>query len=258
MTADDAVAGIAATITGQGLKCTAVRDDTAYPGGVTVSEDRMRYLQDRVLIRHGPRRDWNYTVLPAPRPAPAPPPAPEPERAGRCPQAMLNHPALTGMDPADLTALARALQIPCGARREQASYTRRGGPRTRALSNGDGSRGDRRIDLTDYVLAVRLRDHLHLTGDLIGALLGVDGTTVSHAISLTRQLLASSGIPLPPAAPPPGTRPRTSDDLREYAAAAGITLTIPQTGPKVPKYTRRKRAEPATHPGTVNLKTDEY
>jgi len=248
MTADDAVAGIAATITSQGLKCTAVRDDAAYPAGTRVSDDRMRYLQDRVLVRHGPHRDWNYTILPAPRPAPAPAPAPEPERAGRCPQAMLNHPALTGMDPADLTALASALQIPCAARREQAAYVRRGGPRTRALSNGDGSRSHRRIDLTDYVLATRLRDHLHLAGGLIGALLGVDPTTVSHAISLTRQLIASSGIPLPPAAPPPGTRPRTPDDLRGYAAAAGITLTSPDTGPKAPKYTRRKQAQPATRP----------
>jgi Rhodopirellula transposase DDE domain len=246
MTADDAVAGIAATITSQGLKCTAVRDDAAYPEGAKVSDGRMRYLQDRVVIRHGPHRDWNYTILPAPRPAPAP--APEPERAWRCPQAVLNRPALTGMDPADVTALASALQIPCGARREQAAYARRGGPRTRALSNGDGSRSHRRIDLTDYVLAIRLRDHLHLTGDLIGALLGVDSTTVSHAISLTRQLLASSRIAVPPAAPPPGTRLGTPGELREYAAAAGITLTIPETGPKAPKYTRRKRPEPATRP----------
>jgi hypothetical protein len=250
MTREDAVAGIAATTTGQGLKCTAVRDDALYPDGAKVSGDRMRHLRDRVLIRHGPHRDWNYTILPAPRPAPAPAPepGPEPERAARCPPAVLNHPALTGMDPADVTALASALQIPCGARREQAGYARRGGPRVRALSNGDGSSAHRRIDLTDHVLAVRLRDHLHLTGDLTGALLGVDRTTVSHAISLTRQLLASSGIALPPAIPPPGTRLRTPDELREYAAAAGITLTIPEIGPKVPKYTRRKRAEPATRP----------
>jgi hypothetical protein len=252
MTADDAVAGIAATVTSQGLKCTAARDDARYPAGTKVSDDRMRDLHDRVLIRHGPHRDWNYTVLPAPRPGPAPGPAPGPgpgpERAGRCPRAMLNHPALTGMDPADVTALASALQIPCGARREQAGYTRRGGPRLRALSNGNGSRSHRKIDLTDHVLAVRLRDHLHLTGDLTAALLGVDRTTISHAISFTRQLLASSGIAVPPAAPPPRSRLRTAGDLREYAAAAGIALTIPETGPKVPKYTRRKRAEPATRP----------
>jgi Rhodopirellula transposase DDE domain len=249
MTADDAVAGIAATITSQGLKCTAVRDDAAYPGGVKVSDDRMRHLEDRVLIRHGPHRDWNYTVLPAPRaaPGPQPQPGPGPGRAGRCPQAMLNCPALTGMDPADLTALAAALQIPSGARREQAGYARRGGPRVKALANGDGTRSDRRIDLTDHVLAVRLRDHLHLAPGITGALLGVHPTTISHAISRTRQLLASTSMPLPPA-PPPGIPLRTLDDLREYAAAAGITLTIPPAGPQAPKRTRRKRAEPATRP----------
>src|SRR5438477_11336486 len=124
MTADDAVAGIAATVTSAGLKCTAVRDDAAYPGGARVSDDRMRYLRDRVLVRHGPHRDWNYTILPAPRPAPEPDPGPAP--AGRCLPGVLNHPALTGLDPADVTALAAALQVPYGARREQHLYSRRG------------------------------------------------------------------------------------------------------------------------------------
>jgi hypothetical protein len=246
MTADDAVAGIAATVTSQGLKCTAVRDDAAYPEGSKVSDARMRYLEDRVLVRHGPHRDWNYTILPAPRPAPGPEPAPEP--AGRVPREVLNHPALTGMDPRDLHALAAALDIPFGAHREQASYTRRGRRRVRPVKNGDAAHGNRKIDLAGHVLAWRLREHLHLPVTLTGALLGVDPTTISHATSLTRQLLTSSAIPVPPAAPPPGTRLRTPDDLRDYAAAAGIHLTISQTGPKIPKYTRRKRIEPMTRP----------
>jgi hypothetical protein len=240
MTADDAVAGIAATVTSQGLKCTAVRDDAAYPEGIEISDERMRYLRDRVLVRHGPHRDWNYTILPAPRPAPEPEPAPEP--AGRCPQDMLNHPALTGMDPRDLDAVAAALEVPFGARREHDTYARRGSPRAR-----DGAGARRKIDILDHVLAARLRDHLHLTTDLTATLLGVDRTTISHAISPTRQLLASSGIPLPPAAPP-GTRLRTPD-LAGYAAAAGIPLTIPETGPRTPKYTRRSGRKPATRPG---------
>jgi hypothetical protein len=246
MTAGDAVAGIAATITSQGLKCTAVLDSAAYPAGVKVSGARMRHLEDRVIVRHGPHRDWNYTILPAPRPAPEPQPAPQ--RPGRCPQAMLNHPALTGMDPADLTTLASALAIPAGARREQAAWTRRGGPRTTAISNGDGSRNTRRIDLTDCILATRLRDHLNLTGTLIGTLLGVDPTTVSHAISRTRQLLATTSTPRPPTTPPPPSPPHTPDELREYATAAGTTLTIPQPTPRPPKRTRRKRARPPTRP----------
>jgi Rhodopirellula transposase DDE domain len=239
MTAEDAVAGIAATTTYQGLKVTAVLDESEYPRGREVSGQRMRYLEERILDRQSPRGEWNYAVRPAPRAAPGPEPA-RPQRPGRCPQAMLNHPALTGMDPADLTALTAALQVPFGARREQDGYTRRGGRRVRALMNGDGSSPHRRIDLTDHVLAVRLRDHLHLTTDITGALLGVDRTTISHAISLTRQLLTAAAISLPPATPP-GTRLRTPDDLHDYAAAAGITLTIPQTGPKTPKHTPRKQ-----------------
>jgi len=248
MTADDAVAGIAATVTGQGLKCTAVRDDARYPEGTKVSDDRMRYLHDRVLVRHGPHRDWNYTILPAPRPAPEPEPRPGPEPAGRVPREVLNHPALTGLAPRDLHALAAALEVPFGARREQAGYSRRGRRRVNAIKNGNGSNGRRRIDLTDHVIAWRLREHLHLPVTTTGALLGVDPTTISHATTLTARLIAGSGIPLPPAAEPPGTRLRTPDDLRDYAAAAGIRLTIPETGPRTPKYTRRKRIEPVTRP----------
>ena len=246
MTADDAVAGIAATVTGQGLKCTAVRDDAAYPAGAAVSDERMRYLTGRVLVRHGPHRDWNYTILPAPRAAPDPDPEPDP--AGRVPRETLNHPALTGLDPRDLHALAAALQVPFGARREHDSYARRGRRRVNATRNPAAPHGNRRIDLTDHVLAWRLREHLHLTVTTIGALLGVDSTTISHATTLTARLITASRTPLPPAARPPGTRLRTPDDLRDYAAAAGLTLTIPQTRPKTPKYTRHKRTEPAPRP----------
>jgi len=38
---------------------------------------------------------------------------------------------------------------------------------------------------------------------LIATLLGADRSTISHATSLTSKILAA-GIPLPPAAPPPG------------------------------------------------------
>ena len=251
MTAEDAVAGIAATTTYAGLKVTAVLDDAAYPTGAEVSGERMRYLEDRILDRHDMHGEWNYAIRPVPRPAPDPVPAPAPPPAGRCPAGLLNHPALTGLAPRDLHALAAALEIPFGAHREQAGYARRGRRRVKAIA--DGPAACRRIDLTDHVIAWRLREHLHLTSDLTGTLLGVDRTTISHALSLTRQLLASTGIPLPPAAPPPGTRPRTPDDLRHYATTAGITLTMPSPGPRQPKYTRRKRLDTRDTP---SLKTD--
>ena len=246
MTVHDAVAGIAATVTSQGLKCTAVLDDGDYPEGAKVSDDRMRDLHDRVLVRHRPHSDWNYTILPVPRPAPEPEPAPAP--AGRCPAALLNQPALTGMDPADLDALAAALQVPFGARREHDLFAHRGGRRVRA----EGAGHHPKITVLDHILALRLRDHLNLPVSLTGAMLGVDGTTVSHAVSHARQLIAGNGIPLPPAAPPPGTRLRTPAELLQYAQAAGIDLTIPEIRPHTPKYSRRRRAEPRDTPETAN------
>jgi hypothetical protein len=240
MTAQDAVAGIAATVTGQDLKCTAVLDDARYPKGRQISGARMKYLEDRVLDRGAVRGEWNYTVLPRPRSAPEPEPEPGPERPGRCPRAVLNHPALTGMDPGDLDALAAALQVPSGARREQHNYARRGGRRVNAARNGDGSNGQRRIDLTDHLIALRLREHLHLPVKAIGVLLGIDASTVSHAIALTASLLASNDIPQPATAPPPVTLPRTPDELLHYAAAAGSTLTIPDNDQAMPRRFRTR------------------
>ena len=220
---------IAATTTRAGLRVTAMLDDRAYPENVKVSDARMRQLEDRLIARHGFHGEWNYTVLACPRPAPEPEPGPPepgppaPARPGRCSQDTLNHPALTGMDPADLTALAASLDVPFRARREQHLYSRRG----RSRVNAEGAGGhNRKLDLTDHVLAYRLRQHLHLPAHVIAALLGADRTTISHATSLTARLLDAR--PQPPAATAPATRLRTHDDLRDYAAAAGITLELPR------------------------------
>ena len=238
MTPEDAVAGIAATTTYAGLKVIAVLDGNEYPKGEEVSGQRMKYLEECLLDRGAVRGEWNYAVLPAPRPAPEP--EPEPERPGRCPQAALNHPALTGMDPGGLRALAAALDVPSGARREQRNYAKRGHRRVNAVRNGDGSNGRRRIDLTDHVLAWRLREHLRLPVQAIGVLLGIGPSTVSHAAALTARLLAGSGIPQPATAPPPDTLPRTPGELLDYAAAAGITLTIPDNGQPMPGHFRTR------------------
>jgi hypothetical protein len=238
MTPEDAVAGIAATTTYAGLKVTAVLDGNEYPAGEQVSGQRMKYLEECILDRGAVRGEWNYAVLPAPRPAPEP--EPEPERPGRCPQAALNHPALTGMDPGGLLALAAALDVPFGARREQRNYAKRGHRRVNALRNGDGSNGHRRIDLTDHLIAWRLREHLRLPVQAIGVLLGISPSTASHAAALTARLLAGSGIPQPATAPPPGTLPRTPGELLDYTAAAGITLIIPDNGQTMPAHFRTR------------------
>jgi hypothetical protein len=249
MTIDDAVAGIAATITGQGLKCHPIRDDGDYPSGIQVSDARMTYLEDRILERDAFHGEWNYAVLPEPRPAPGP--APDPARPGRVPGEILNHPALTGIPAADLTALAAALDIPFEARLQQRNYTHRGGPR-RTAARTSRAHGNRRLSITDHLLALRLRDHLDLPAQVIAVLLGIDRSTVSHVTALGAGLLAASRITLA-TSPPPENLPRTPAGLLAYAAGAGIPLTIPENGQAMPEHfrTRRKRATRDT-PETAN------
>jgi Rhodopirellula transposase DDE domain len=233
---------IAATTTRTGLRVTAMLDNGTYPRKVKVSGKTMDELEQRAVARHGFHGEWNYTLLASPRPAPEPAPPPA-APAGRCDQATLNHPALTGMDPGALTALAAALEVPFGARREQRLYQRRGGPR-----RGSGRAGghNRKLDLTDHLLATRMRQHLNLPPPVIGALLGADGTTISHLTSRIAPLLDPQ--PPQPAAPAPDTRLRTLEDLREYAAASGITLAIPEQPPRTPRPRKKQAARTPTHP----------
>jgi hypothetical protein len=243
MTVGDAVAGIAATVTSQGLKCTAARDDGTYPDGVQVSDARMKHLEDRVLERGAFRGEWNYALLPVPRPAPEPEPAPA--RPGRVPQHVLNHPALTGIAAGDLTTLATALEAPFEARL-QLQYRIRRGRRTSAVRSST-PHGGRRLDVTDHLLALRLRDHLDLPVKAIGSLLGIDPATVSHATALAGELLSAARITLPDV-PQPGKLPRTPDKLLAYAAAAGIPLTLPENGQAMPDNFRTRRNQ--THRNT--------
>jgi hypothetical protein len=236
---DVIISTISAVTTRTGLAVTAVLDDGDYPAGTEISDAQMKDIEDRLLTRHEFHGEWNYAFLPVPRPAPEPEPVPA--RPGRCSQDVLNHPALTGMDPRELDALAAALDIPFRARREQHLYERR----RRGRKNAEGAAPPRKIDLTDYLLATRMRAHLRLPVTVIAALLGVDRTTISHAASLTGQLLA--GIPQPPAAPPPATRLRTLDDLRAYAARHGITLAWPGAADTPPDDTLTAPGTPQTN-----------
>ena len=123
---------ISAVTTRTGLTVTAVLDRNPCPTGTRISDQQVKDIEDRYLTRHRFHGEWNYTVLPVPRPAPEPEPEPQPARPGRAARDLLNHPALTGMDPAGLTALAAALEVPFRARREQHRYLRHGRARQRA------------------------------------------------------------------------------------------------------------------------------
>jgi hypothetical protein len=242
MTIEDAVAGIAATITAQGLKCHPVRDDGDYPEGIQVSDARMKHLEDRVIERDGFHGEWNYAIAPVPRPAPEPEPEPEPARPGRVPQEILNHPALTGVPARDLTALAADLQAQFEARL-QLQYRTRYGRRTRAARSAP--QRNRRLDVADHLLALRLRQHLTLPVAAIAVLLGVDPATISHATTVAGELLAAARITLP-GAPPPENLPRTPAELLCHAATAGIPLTIPENGQQMPEQFKPRRSRTST------------
>jgi hypothetical protein len=239
---DIVVNTISAVTTRTGLAVTAVLDENPCPAGTRVSDEQARDLEQRALTRHRFHGDWNYAFPPVPRPAPPPPPPPPPAPAGLCDPAVLNHPALTGLDPAALDALAAALDLPFRARRELRRHARSGRPRAGPPAGGGRNR---KIDLPGHVIATRLRAHLNLPGHVIAALLGADKTTISHATTLTRSLLAA--LPAsqhPPAAPPPGIPLRTLDDLRGYAARHGITIPAPPATATTPHDTLTDPATP--------------
>ena len=222
MTAGDAVAGIAATVTAQGLKCTAVLDDAAYPRGTEISDERMKDLRDRVLDRHAFHGEWNYTVLahprPAPRPAPDPPPDPGPDLAALA--------ALAGV--AGLPALLDAVAVPFAAAREARLHLGRGRARRKASGGGP-----RKLPFEAIVTAAACHLQLRMPYRLLGEILGVDPSTIRLAARRVTPLLEQHGVT--PA--PGGPRISTLAQLRDHATAAGITLTIP--GPARPAVATR-------------------
>jgi hypothetical protein len=209
---------IAATATGTGLTVTAVLDAGRYPPGAEVTDAQMKQLEDRVIARHGFHGDWNYAILPVPRPAPDPRPAPAPPPQPSRPApdlAALDQPALTGLPPGAAAALAAVLA-------EARLRAARGGrDRQRAPTAGNDSR--QKITFTGHVLAAILSRRFALPARAIAALFGSDRSTIGHELPRTRQLLAATATAIPPG---PVTL-ATYQDLRDYAAAAGITLPAP-------------------------------
>jgi Rhodopirellula transposase DDE domain len=176
---------IGAVTTQAGLTVTAVLDESPYPTGLEVSDARMRDLEDRALNRHPWHGEWNYTLLAVPRPAPEPGPEPPPGPD----LGALADPAVTGIGRQELAAVAAALETPWAAAREQRLHLKRGAPRTK----NSGTTDPRRLTLEACLLAAVYRYRLGMTCAAIGALLGVDHSSVSVA---TRKIAA-----IPAAAP---------------------------------------------------------
>jgi Rhodopirellula transposase DDE domain len=230
MTRQDAVAGIAATVTSQGLKCTAFLDDGDYPDGVEVSSQRMRYLEEQILDRDTFHGEWNYTVLPVPRPCPepGPPPPPGPDLAALA--------ALAGV--ASLPGLLAALALPWQAAREQRLHLARGHPRRRASGGGP-----KKLPYDAIVTAATCHLRLGMPCHLLASILGVCESTISLTIRRITPLLHDHGI-TPGHHSPPIT---TLHQLHQHATAAGITLTIT---PPPPAQAPKHQNAPARHAQT--------
>jgi transposase len=205
---------IAATTTRTGLTVAAMLDDGTYPGGVKVSDEQMRELEERALDRHPFHGEWNYTVLASPRPAtgpePAPPPDPGPDLAALA--------AAAGI--ADLPALLGALAVPFAAAREQRLHLDRGHLRRKASGGGPT-----RLPFEAIVTAAACHLRLRMPFRLLGELLGVHESAISLTTRRITPILEQHGIT--PAAGH-GTRISTLDQLREHAQATGIALKIPE------------------------------
>jgi hypothetical protein len=205
---DIIVNSIAAVTTAAGLPVRAGLDEGAYPLGITVSKAEMDALPAVAHYWHG---EWNYTLLPAPAPVPRPP-APAPPRPDL---AWLRHPAITGMTARDLDALTAALEQPAAALREAALHRRRG-YRPRQLPGGPPPR----MTLTGKLLAAILHDRHRLPHKTASLLFGIRHEQICRYASDIRTLLRQAGHTIEPA----GTSLATLDDLRDYAAAHGITV----------------------------------
>jgi hypothetical protein len=194
MTAADAVAGIAATVTYQGLKVTAVLDDAAYPEGGKVSDARMRHLEERALDRDPFHGEWNYTVRPAAPAAPEPAPEPGPDLETLAAEAGI----------ADLGALLEAVTLPWQAAREQRLHLDRGHARRK------DSGCTPLLPLAAVITAAARHHRLAATYRQLGDLLGVHPSTISLAVRRISPILQQQGIA--PAAPPTtattATRPK--------------------------------------------------
>jgi hypothetical protein len=215
---------IAATTTTTGLAVTAVLDDTRYPTGIKISDEQMNDLETGAMTRHRFHGEWNYTLArhQAP-PGPPAPPAPAPAAAARAALApvvaALASPELTGLSRQDLTALAAGLELPWAAAREQRLHLDRGHSR-RART---GPAAAFKYTLGTQLLAAIYHHRLGMPYGHIAALLGAHKSTTAPAGQAIAGLLGTGH----PALAPGPARIRTTSDLREYAATAGITIPDP-------------------------------
>jgi Rhodopirellula transposase DDE domain len=183
---------IASTRTRAGLRVEAELDTGAYPTGVSVTKAHLDALP---IERHACRGTWNYTIRPQPAsPGIAAVSAAGPARAQAL--ALLADTRLSGMSQQDLDQLAARLAPDQAAQAEQRRYRQRGGRRRQV--KGDHGRpllGDAARVLITIVYLRQV-----CSQKVLCELLGVNPTSISHAIAETRLLLDQHRIAVTPTA----------------------------------------------------------
>jgi hypothetical protein len=180
---------------------------------VRISDAQLDLLPLRGHDWHG---NWNYTLQPrafervtAPEAKPFDQASPE--------LAWLCHPAVTGLDTIEWTALIRALGALHEDQRETALRFRRGRDRKTAASGG------RRATLTlvDQVLAAELHYRLGMTQTAIAQMFGVTLGALNKRLHQMRQLFYLLGRPLERAK----AQASTPADLRKLVGMPVATAT---------------------------------
>jgi hypothetical protein len=236
MTLDDAVAGIAATITSKGLKCHPVRDDRDYPTGIEVPPARIRDLEKRWTERSGFHGEWNYAVLPSPRPGG---PEPEPEPAGPDTALVTALAALAGIP--DLDALRGQVRLEWEAGRTRQATLTRGHGLQRAPN---AARTYRKLSDDTLLAAAACHLRLRMPWMLLGKLFGAHPSSISKPASGVLPVLQRHGT-----APAPGIpRINTVSRLLAHAAAEGITFPALNPAQHPGKQKTGVSPSPATRP----------
>ena len=223
LTLDDAVAGIAAATTGQGLKVTAMRDDAEYPVGTEISDRQNKDTEDRFIDRDPGHGGLCY-LMNSPRPR-ADPPGTRTGPAGPDPALTAALAVLAGIPglqelreraALDWTAARRAPSSPSNAAAPAARQATPAATAAAATGNCPSRPSSPPPPATSAV---------GMTWALLGRLYGVHPSSISVPADSAITVLGKPGITRQPGDP----RISTPGKLLEHAAAAGITLTIPDT-----------------------------
>jgi transposase len=227
------VQAIAATRTRAGLRIEAELDTGSYPLGIAVSKAQIKALP---IEAHQQSSAWNYTVLPTGQTG-ADSPAVRDDCARREVLDRLASPALTGMEPQELTRIAQRLTPGLAGLREERLWCYRDGRRRR---ESGGSRPPALSPADKVLVSVLYLRHV-CSQTTLADMLGLNQRTIGPAVKDVRRLLQEHKITVVPTT----LCFNNSQELRDYLAT-GAPVTARQ------QATRR-----LAHPALTGMRRTE-